>query len=49
MNPDSSARTQKMKSVCRSGRKRRWVCVPCSHPCPRNPPPPTAIKDWMAL
>ena len=36
-----------MKSVWRSGRKARWVCVPSIQPLPITPPEPIAIVDWM--
>jgi len=39
----------KMKSVCFSGRKLRWPCVPCRKPLPQMPPEPSAIFDWMML
>ena len=49
MRPNSSPKTAKMKSVCRSGRKSRWVCVPLSQPLPVTPPEPIAIDacvEW---
>src|SRR4029434_5265142 len=41
-SPNSSPNTAKMKSVCRSGRKSRCVCVPFNHPFPTTPPEPSA-------
>jgi hypothetical protein len=35
----------KMKSVCFSGRKLRWLCVPSRKPLPNSPPEPSAIYD----
>ena len=46
-NPHSSANTEKMKSVCCSGRKFRWFWVPCRNPFPQSIPEPTAIFDWI--
>ena len=42
----ASATTEKMKSVCASGRTWSWVCVPSPQPAPASPPEPTAIRDW---
>ena len=36
-----------MKSVWRSGRKSRCVCVPLSHPLPASPPEPSAILELL--
>ena len=48
-NPNSSARTQKMKSVGASGRK-PWVdCVALPMPLPNRPPLPMAILAWARL
>ena len=38
MKPHSSANTEKMKSVCCSGRKFSWFCVPCRKPLPQSMP-----------
>ena len=46
-NPCSSAKAEKMKSVCGTGRKRSWVWVPLVTPFPNIPPAPTAIWDWI--
>ena len=35
--PISSENMVKMKSVCFSGRKLSWVCVPCMKPLPVKP------------
>ena len=45
IKPNSSPQTQKMKSVCRSGRLDRYndcVCVPLKRPCPVSLPEPRA-------
>ncbi len=47
-NPCSSAQTEKMKSVCCSGRKESSVWVPCPQPFPSPCPDPTAIIDCVA-
>ena len=39
-NPNSSPTTVKMKSVCCSGTKSRFVCVPPRKPAPNSPPAP---------
>ncbi len=43
--PNSSPSMVKMKSVCFSGRKLRWLWVPCMKPRPNMPPEPSAIFD----
>ncbi len=45
--PHSSAKTEKTKSVCCSGRNFNCVCVPRKNPFPMIPPDPTAMMDWM--
>ena len=47
--PHISANTAKMKSVCRSGRKARRLCVAPLTPLPRSWPEPMAIFAWMTL
>ena len=46
-NPVSSAKTEKIKSVCFSGKKLSRLWVPASKPFPQNPPEPMAILDWI--
>lgn len=46
INPHSSAHTEKMKSVCFSGRKCNLFCVPFRKPLPHSIPDPMAIFDW---
>src|SRR5581483_10249530 len=46
-NPCSSANAENMKSLCGTGRKRPWVCVPLVTPRPHSAPAPTAIFDWI--
>ena len=46
-NPVSSAKTEKIKSVCFSGRKLSRLWVPANNPLPQNPPDPIAILDCM--
>jgi hypothetical protein len=43
--PVSSAKTEKIKSVCFSGRKLSRLWVPARRPFPQNPPDPMAILD----
>ena len=45
--PNSSASMVKMKSVWCSGRKFRWLWVPCMKPLPVTPAEPSAIMDCM--
>ena len=55
INPNSSPQTQKMKSVCRSGRlhlELDCVCVPLNSPCPVSLPDPRASRPrvcWKPL
>ena len=42
--PNSSAKVAKMKSVCFSGRKFRWLYEPRPKPLPRRPPEPSAVS-----
>jgi hypothetical protein len=46
MNPSSSEMTEKMKSLCGSGRKSSF-CFPSISPRPKMPPTLTAIIDWI--
>ena len=45
INPNSSHITEKIKSVCCSGKKASLVCVPSKNPLPVRPPDPMAILD----
>ena len=45
--PHSSAKTEKTKSVCCSGKNFNWVWEPLKKPLPKISPEPTAIMDWM--
>ena len=43
--PNCSPSTLKMKSVCSSGKKARFVCEPLPKPFPTAPPEPIAVMD----
>ena len=43
--PNCSPSTLKIKSVCPSGKKARFVCVPLPNPFPVRPPEPMAVMD----
>ena len=47
MKPCSSARTEKMKSLCATGRNLYCPCVPSLNPLPFSPPEPTVIRAWI--
>src|SRR5919202_1138925 len=47
--PSSSPTAVKIKSVCCSGTKERFVCVPRNTPLPVSPPAAMAIWDWRRL
>ena len=47
INPNSSAKTAKIKSVPLSGRNSSCDCVPFKKPFPNKPPEPTAILDCI--
>ena len=44
-NPNCSAKTVKIKSVCFSGRNSKLLCDPCLKPLPKKPAEPIAIFD----
>ena len=46
-NPNCSAKTVKIKSVCFSGKNSKLLWVPCLKPYPKKPPDPIAILDWI--
>lgn len=45
--PNSSLKTEKIKSVVLSGKNSSWDCVPFNQPLPVKPPEPWAMVDWM--
>ena len=47
--PKFSPTEVKIKSVCCSGTKSPWVCVPFKKPFPQKPPEPIAIFDCFTL
>ncbi len=46
INPNSSANTAKIKSLCGSG-KYKYFCFPSPKPTPKIPPEPIAYKLWI--